>query len=55
MSSTRENIVADIISTLEAVSTANGYNNDLSGRVHRTLKHWEECNEFPQVFVVYGR
>ncbi|MBW1666716.1 MAG: hypothetical protein JRJ66_01455 [Deltaproteobacteria bacterium] len=54
MSSIRENIISNVISTLEAVSTANGYNYDLSGRVSRTLKHWEECSEFPQVFVMDG-
>ena len=54
MTSTRENIIANVKSTLEAVATTNGYNYTLSGRVHRFLKHWDDCNEFPQVFVSDG-
>lgn len=53
--STRENIIANVVTVLGAIATSGGYNNNLSGRVHRALKHWDECSEFPQVFVVDGR
>ena len=52
--SNREEIVKNIVSTLAAATVAGGYNNTLSGRVGRKLKHWEECGDFPQLFVVAG-
>lgn len=54
MSSKREQIVANVVTTLAAVAKANGYNYDLAGKVSRVLKHWQECGEYPQVFVVDG-
>lgn len=54
MSSVREQIIAEIVTTLGAVTVAGGYNNDLSGRVSRRLKHWEEVSEWPQVMIAGG-
>ena len=53
MATKRELILQDLISTLQSITTANGYALNVQN-VDRHIEHWEKVAEFPALFVVSG-
>lgn len=51
--SIREKILQDLKTALQNITIANGYTLDIS-LVSRELKHWEETQRFPSLFVIDG-
>ena len=51
--SQRENIIADIVTTLETITKANSYTYDIN-TVTRDVKHFRELNGFPSILVLNG-
>jgi hypothetical protein len=53
MSTKRELILANLETTLEGITTGNGYSVTVQD-VSRTMVHWEKVAEFPVLYVVSG-
>ena len=51
--SQREDIIADIVTTLETITKANSYTYDIN-TVTRDVKHFRELNGFPSILVLNG-
>ena len=51
--SQRENIIADIVTTLETITKANSYTYDIN-TVTRDVKHFRELNGYPSILVLNG-
>ena len=52
--SSRTSIVNAIAEKLKSITKDNGYNTDLWSQVHPTLKFWDECNNFPSIYMSAG-
>jgi hypothetical protein len=52
--SSRTSIVNAIAEKLKSITKDNGYNTDLWNQVHPTLKFWDECNNFPSIYMSAG-
>jgi hypothetical protein len=52
--SRRTSIVKALTEKLKNIDGSGSYNTNVHGAVYPTLKFWDECNNFPSIYVVAG-
>lgn len=52
--SVRKSILNALAEKLKTITIANGYNTDLYDSAYPKLKFWDECNQFPAIYMSTG-